>query len=57
MKKHKPVVIHTSPCWGFSIEEVLTKKAYKHGEKSPLYELGVGLANGKKRFKIRIEEV
>ena len=58
-KKHKPYVIYTSPCYGFNIMECLTKKAYRalgYKELSPLYGYGVGLANGKKIFKITIKE-
>jgi len=57
MKKHKPYAVYTSPCYGFNISECLTKKAYKScNGYSPLYGLGSGLANGKKIYKITIEE-
>ena len=59
-KKHKPYSIVTSPCYGFNVYECLTKKAYWSlgcKDYSPLYEYAVGLANGKKMFKITIEEL
>ena len=59
-KKHKPYIVYTSPCYGFNINECLTKKAYMacNGYKyySPLYGLASGLANGKKVYKITVEE-
>ena len=53
----KKKIIYTSPCYGISIEECLTKREGRNGEGSALYSFGIGLANKKKIFKITIEEL